>query len=196
LAYKSYIEEVITNGVCMDLSKKIPRRFFPLLLAFTVLPASASELPYSSVPLTTPVGVQPNVAVMIDTSGSMGGTDTGGTGNITSVCNGATIAQPMTHMQAAEEAACQMAQDNASAMRIGLYRFDNGGTTGLRIVPVGTNSAATLKTAISGLAATGNTPLTSAMDAIVKDYIGIIGASSPIQYRCQKNYVVFFTDGG
>jgi Tfp pilus tip-associated adhesin PilY1 len=162
--------------------------FAALILAVS---AQAAELPYSATPLFWSAGVKPNVALMIDTSGSMGGTDTGGTGNITSACNGATIAQPMTRMNAAKEAACQTVTDNASSMRIGLYRF-TGGNNGLQVNPIANNTAATLKTSITGLSASGGTPLTSSLDVIVRDYVGV---NSPIQYRCQKNYVVFFTDG-
>lgn len=168
----------------------VPGSLACCLAILLAAPLQAAELSYSSTPLFWATGVQPNVALMIDTSGSMGATDTGGTGNITSVCNGATFAQPLTRMQAAKEAACQVSLENAAAMRIGLYRFN--GTKGQRSLPIQANSATDLKTAITGFGAADNTPLSSTMKLMLDDYVG---ASSPIQYRCQKNYVVFFTDG-
>lgn len=166
-----------------------------LLVLTSLLPvfAAHADIPYADKPLFYATGVKPNVALVLDTSSSMTAADTGGSGTITSRCNGATLTQPLSRMNAAKEAACSVVQDNAAGMRIGLYRFSTSSDySGVLLNDFGATAPA-LKTSISASSANASgTPLAHVYRTAAEKYLG---NSSPIQYRCQKNYVVFFTDG-
>jgi len=163
-----------------------------LLLA---LPAQA-DLNYVPQPLYLASGVKPNVALLVDNSTSMTATDTGGSGALTSTCNGSSLTQPLTRLNAAKQAACQMVQDHSAFMRIGLFTFTGGSaldttSTGIQLQAFD-STVPNLKTSIQGLVANQYTPLGGAMNVMANAYMG---SGSPIQYQCQKNYVVLLTDG-
>jgi Tfp pilus tip-associated adhesin PilY1 len=163
-------------------------RYATPLLVWATLSAHAAPLNYSNIPLSLGGGSQANVALLLDNSTGMAARDAGGTGTITSVCNGQSKTLPLSRMDALKEAACQSAQDNAASMRIGLYDFSN--LSGIQQLPFA-SSASSLKTSISAISPYQvYTPSSSALKTIIGDYAG---THSPIQFRCQKNYLVFAT---
>lgn len=98
--------------------------------------------------------------------------------------------------------------NNTSGMRFGVASFnqpdwgnDDGGPGG-RINAACGSSTSTVTDAISGLSASANTPLAETLYEITRYYRGISSLynsntsySSPIQYRCQKNFSIVVTDG-
>jgi type IV pilus assembly protein PilY1 len=111
-----------------------------------------------------------------------------------------------TRMQVARNVATNLVT-SFSSMRLGLASLNpptnsNPGPGG-KIEAACGSSTSTLTTAIAGLAATTNTPLAEAYYEITRYFRGMSPYynsspskyTSPIQYRCQKNYVVVLTDG-
>jgi Tfp pilus tip-associated adhesin PilY1 len=167
-----------------------------ILLSAIASIARATDLSYAAVPPFYSTGVQPNVGLIIDNSSSMTATDTGGSGSITGACTGATLTQPMTRIAAAKNAACQVIKDNASSMRIGIWDFQSNSPGGGNLLNnIGTATQAQLVTSVSGISESSfsyGTPLADAVSDVVTTFFG---SGSPIQYRCQKNFIVMFTDG-
>lgn len=90
--------------------------------------------------------------------------------------------------------------NNASGMRIGVSSFNNN--EGGRIDAACGSSASTLTTAINSLTASSWTPLSEALYEVTRYFRGLesyynsgISYTSPIQYRCQKNFTIVITDG-
>lgn len=115
----------------------------------------------------------------------------------------------VTRMQAAREVAQNVVLDFYDKMNIGLYSFpaqqntavpDGTNPTASRLTLVGANMstlasdmpAAALDGSIGALNAENSTPLANTQNAINTYFWG---GSSPIRYRCQKNYSVIMTDG-
>lgn len=159
-----------------------------ILFAFPMMaiPAFAVE-PYPSLPPTLSTAVTPNVLLHIDNSGSM-----------RNVPNSSTSKSKMI---IAKGVATNLVKDNAS-LRWGIFSFDgsNDDTGGLLRAEVG-SSTDTLTTAISKLSAQTWTPLGEALFEInrywsgQKSYYSSVNYSSPIKYRCQKNFNIVITDG-
>jgi type IV pilus assembly protein PilY1 len=93
--------------------------------------------------------------------------------------------------------------NNTEGVRFGLSKFaDNGsmGPGGARVIaPIG-SSKSDLITAVNGVSPSGYTPLGGALRDIGKYYKGLGDyyanyATSPIQYECQPNFVIFMSDG-
>lgn len=97
--------------------------------------------------------------------------------------------------------------ENVSGMRIGVSSFyppaDGNGAPGGKIDVECGASTSTIITAIAGLSANSNTPLSETLYEITRYFRGLSGYHtssveayrSPIQYRCQKNFSVVVTDG-
>src|SRR5437879_12415857 len=95
--------------------------------------------------------------------------------------------------------------DSVQGVRFGVMTFyydsSNNGLGARVVSQVGTN-VNVLKTAVTGLSPTGNTPLGDALYAVGQYYKGQPTAngtqaalSSTIQLECQQNLVIFITDG-
>lgn len=148
--------------------------------------------PYPAVPVTTSATVTPNVLLVIDNSGSMDSPPEGG-GN--------------KKIVTARNAANTLVTNNPN-IRWGVFSFDpnNNETSGVLQAPVG-SSAATLKTAIDGLGPDTWTPLGETLFEVGRYWGGQTSYygktrnapggqyTSPIQYRCQKNFNIVITDG-
>lgn len=164
-----------------------------ICLAFPMLSSGvvAAE-PFPSLPPSLSTSVTPNVLLHLDNSGSMADApSTGGT---------------KTKMRIAKDVSKKLLDDNPG-LRWGLFSFDPASTDRGRIAgilqsSVGT-SISTIKTKIDGLTAVTGTPLGEALFEITRYYEGnssyfnkIAGNyTSPVQYRCQKNFVIMVTDG-
>ena len=157
-----------------------------------ILPALAAE-PYPALPPTLSTAVTPNILLHIDNSGSMDDyPPTGGS---------------KRKMAIARDVAKELIDEN-KALRWGLFSFhpSSDQTAGILRAPVGSTQA-TLNTAIDNLSAETWTPLGEAMFEITRYWAGETSYygktsnapggqyTSPIQYRCQKNFNIVITDG-
>lgn len=160
-----------------------------LCLAYPALafPALAAE-PWPPLPVALSTSVTPNILLMVDNSGSMSSApSTGGAAKMTQ----------------AKDVAKKLIADNPS-LNWGLFSFDTARNTvaGIRVAPIG-SSQTTLETAINGLTALTNTPLGEVLFEMGNYWAGEASYSkkiagnytSPIQYRCQKNFNIVVTDG-
>lgn len=103
-------------------------------------------------------------------------------------------------MNVARKVATNVVTDNAN-LRMGLTRFNtNQGGTVLQACNTGNTAA--LTTSIAGLTATTWTPLgetlyevTRYFRSMTSQYNSGVTYTSPIQYRCQQNFVIVITDG-
>lgn len=107
--------------------------------------------------------------------------------------------------------------DSINNVNVGLMRFDryaNGGMVVHEVANLNT-ARSTLKSQIDGMSAGGNTPLAETMYEAALYFLGepvyfgnssspvksVSGArngsnyKSPIEYQCQKNFIVYLTDG-
>lgn len=84
--------------------------------------------------------------------------------------------------------------DNTPGLRFGAASFNGG--SGATINAACGAATADVTAAINGLSATASTPLAEALYGITRYFRGLTsGFSSPIQYRCQKNFAIVVTDG-
>lgn len=99
---------------------------------------------------------------------------------------------PMVTRQQVANTAVKAVMNAASGLRYGLtkFNFDNGGTI---VAPVGT-SKASLEATVDAMEADSWTPTAESMVTIL-NYFKTTGASAPIQYSCQQNFVILVTDG-
>ena len=181
---------------------------------------SAEPLTLSNVPLQATGKVEPNLMILMDSSGSMGNDLTSGE----------------TRLAVAQEAATQLVR-GLGGLRVGLARFDgNDGATMLQGLtslsdPENPTARDDIITKITGITAGGNTPLGEAMAELGRYYVqgyqdrdvtvdpaistdplpaGSILSSGPnygsvpvpgtgedaaIQYYCQANFILALTDG-
>ncbi|MCX7062539.1 MAG: PilC/PilY family type IV pilus protein [Gammaproteobacteria bacterium] len=112
----------------------------------------------------------------------------------------------VTRLSAAKTVATNIVTANPS-LRWGLARFNapiSGGDQGPggRVVAACGSTQTTITNAISGLNADSNTPLAETFYEVTRYFRGLSSAynsntsySSPVQYRCQKNFVIVVTDG-
>jgi type IV pilus assembly protein PilY1 len=93
--------------------------------------------------------------------------------------------------------------NNVEGVRFGLSRFAGNGSMGpggaAVVAPIG-SSKSDLITALNGIPTSGYTPLGGALRDIGNYYKGLGDfngnhRSSPIQYECQPNFVIFMSDG-
>ncbi|WP_028470401.1 pilus assembly protein [Neptunomonas japonica] len=96
--------------------------------------------------------------------------------------------------------------DNTAGMRFGVARFfgpsDHSYGHGATIDQVCGSSISSIKSSLAGYSADTNTPLSEALYEITRYFRGLssyyhssTSYSSPIQYRCQKNFTLAITDG-
>jgi type IV pilus assembly protein PilY1 len=90
--------------------------------------------------------------------------------------------------------------NSAVGMRLGVSSFNNN--EGGRINAACGSSKTDITTAISGLTAETWTPLSEALYEVTRYFRGLssqynasVSYTSPIQYRCQKNFTIVITDG-
>lgn len=182
----------LLSGAFNNNNMKSPFIYYFLAPALLwALPAQA-DLSYSDQPLYLNKGVKPNVALLMDDSSSLSATDTASYKPYLNTCTGVTVTGTglMTRLEVAKVAACRTVQDNANNMGIGLYSF--AGSTANQDRPFN-SSIPNLLSTINAFTGSETTPLSGALTKVVNDYTS--ATLSPIQYRCQKNFVVFFTDG-
>lgn len=158
-----------------------------ITLAFPAL-ALAAE-PYPALPPTLSTSVTPNILLHVDNSGSMN--------------NYPYFGAPKRKIATARDVAKKLI-DNNKTLRWGLFSFDPNSNAkgGILQAPVG-SSQDTLNTAINGLGPDTWTPLGEALFEMARywageaSYYGKITGNytSPIQYRCQKNFNIVITDG-
>ncbi len=142
--------------------------------------------PYPALPPTLSTAVTPNILLHVDNSGSMN-----------NFVNG------KRKIATARDVAKKLI-DNNKTLRWGLFSFDPNSNekAGILQAPVG-SSQKTLETAIDALGPDTWTPLGEALFEMTrywageKSYYGKISGNytSPIQYRCQKNFNIVITDG-
>ncbi|MEW5248925.1 PilC/PilY family type IV pilus protein [Microbulbifer sp. 2201CG32-9] len=188
------------------------------LFAFSTC-VSAAPLTLSEVPLQATGKVEPNLIILMDSSGSMG----------------RTLSSGETRLAVAKTAATELV-NGLGEMRVGLAQFygSNGALMLQGLTSVSTTGARTdLVSQINGISAGGNTPLAEAMadlgryyvegypeeevtihpgggdaeqDVEAREVLGagpiMNGVSSPgtgqdaaIQQYCQKNFILALTDG-
>ena len=114
-------------------------------------------------------------------------------------------------MNVARNAATSLV-NNTAGMRFGVSRFYEGQTSdssldnyyghGAQIDAVCGSSTTTITTAIGGYTSSTNTPLAEAYYELTRYFRGLssyyrsgVTHTSPLQYRCQKNFIVVITDG-
>jgi type IV pilus assembly protein PilY1 len=112
----------------------------------------------------------------------------------------------VTRLAAAKTVATNIVTANPT-LRWGLARFNppiSGGDQGPggKVVAACGSSQTTVTNAISGLNADSNTPLAETFYEITRYFRGLssyynsgTSYTSPVQYRCQKNFVIVVTDG-
>lgn len=109
-----------------------------------------------------------------------------------------------TRMEVAKNASSDLI--TSSGIRFGISSFygpsDHSYGHGATINAACGSTQATLNTAIGGLSASTNTPLAEALYEVTRYYRGMssyykdaVNHTSPIQYRCQRNFTVVITDG-
>lgn len=105
-----------------------------------------------------------------------------------------------TRMQVARNVATNLVQ-NTSDVRFGVAAF-NQNHGGIVLENCNSDNENALTTAISGLTATTWTPLSESYYEVTRYFRGLssfynsnLNYTSPIQYRCQKNFGVVITDG-
>ncbi|WP_432723133.1 PilC/PilY family type IV pilus protein [Jeongeupia wiesaeckerbachi] len=167
---------------------------YGLALAFPALGHSAlAAEPYPALPPTLSTSVIPNVLLHIDNSGSMKDAPDGKT---------VTSSNP-SKMRVAKDVAKTLVTNNPN-LRWGLFSFDTADNdqAGVLQAAIGSNQK-TITDTIEGLSASTWTPLGETLFEITRyfggqtSYYGKISGNytSPIQYRCQKNFVIVVTDG-
>lgn len=110
-----------------------------------------------------------------------------------------------TRLSSAKAVATSVVTSNSN-LRIGLARFNTPGSPdqgpGGRVIENCGASTSALTTAINALTASTNTPIAETYYEITRYFRGMssywnsgVTYTSPIQYRCQKNFVIVITDG-
>lgn len=103
-------------------------------------------------------------------------------------------------MNVARNVATSVVNSNTN-LRLGLMAF-NSSEGGYLLQSCNTGNTAALDTSIGGLTATTWTPLAEALYEVTRYFRGMtsyynggVVYTSPIHYRCQKNFVIVITDG-
>lgn len=158
-----------------------------LMAAFPVVSVWAAE-PYPPLPPTLSTSVTPNILLHIDNSGSMGNPPSSGV--------------TKSKMTIAKEVATSLVDKNQH-LRWGVFSFNpNDNDTGGVLQSAVGSSIATVKTSINNLSPDTWTPLGEAALEMSRYWSGSssyyrsnVKYTSPIQYRCQKNFNIIITDG-
>lgn len=162
----------------------------PVSAAFVMMTAVAMADDYeiSNVPIDVAETAQPNVMLLMDTSGSMSSRPSGSSWGDDS------------KMEQAKSAAKAVIQ-SGDGMRIGLARL-NSSNGGKIEEECGSSEADLLKT-LNKYKASGVTPIAEAHYEVTRYFRGMEGHfshenrhyTSPITSECQKNFTVVITDG-
>lgn len=163
----------------------------PLILALLSV-WGAPPVPADDSDIFTGASVQPNVVILFDDSGSMDDRIDG-----------------VRKIDTAKSVVTGVIR-NVDGIRFGVLAFNEDSTGARMVAPVGTDRT-TMIDAVNDLDASGNTPLGRATEDIQRYFRGqfregrrctdedrraeCIPYPSPIQYECQKNYVIIMTDG-
>lgn len=178
---------------------------YVLFGAFFYVPVQAAELSLPQFPLQITEYVEPNVMLLLDTSGSM-----------------ATLESGESRIEIMKDIATNLIENNKNIrFCLARFRFDQGGKI-LSQCGSSNEDISDMKTAIAGLSAGGSTPLAEAYYEVINYFAGespkyinahsgdhssndnslVSGITyangkyiSPVQYRCQKNYSIVLTDG-
>ncbi|MEH6576688.1 MAG: PilC/PilY family type IV pilus protein [Amphritea sp.] len=168
------------------------KRIF-LVVMFSSSYGIAADLQLAEAPLDVTARVDPNVMLLIDTSGSMGDPVAG---------------SDKSRMQVAKEVARDII-DNNPGVRFGLAQFygprsheyGHGATIDYECAS-DAQSLINLKAKLASYKPATNTPLAEALYEITRYFRGESSYyhpnktySSPVQYRCQKNFTIVITDG-
>lgn len=154
-----------------------------LLVASSV--AQASDLQIYAVPTEG----KKTIVMMLDTSGSMGGTDTGQTGT------------RLTRLKAGMNAFLNSNNTSLPDVRVGLGHYSLGSTRGKMLVPaaplgaVGSAQRIALRDAVNGLSASGSTP-TAAAYAEAAAYLMGTTTYAPLEITLGTNVPVYFYQTG
>jgi len=198
----------------MRLKKIILSRYILLSVTFYT-PVYAAELSLPQFPLQITEYVEPNVMLLLDTSGSMG-FDVNGNSN---------PAAGDSRMDIMKAIATELVTENKNIrFCLARFRYDQGAKI-LSECGSSNEDITEITTQIAGLTAGGSTPLAEAYYEVITYFAGktpkyVNGGSgfsgdhsnndrtlindvtlgngkyrSPIQYRCQKNYTIVLTDG-
>jgi len=161
-----------------------------ILLGSTVVPTLADGLNLPDYPLQTTGFVEPNVMFLIDSSGSMGIIDIGLT---------------ETRLEIAQRVAIDIVKETEDVrFCLSTFNHNQGGKVVSECqLPVESNGSLLIENDINNLVASGWTPLAEAYYEVVgyfrdgKSIYGsnVNGRTSPIEWRCQKNYSIVLTDG-
>lgn len=174
-------------------------RIKPLELAICmVFPFTAPALwaaePYPALPPALSTGVAPNVMLQFDNSGSM---------DDPPVSGGKT-----SKLVLAQQAVTTLINAYPN-FRWGLFTFDPKAITsgGVLVSAIADNNGSNVESKVNALTAVTNTPLAEAYFEVTRYFGGAASYAgktagiskgvytSPIQYRCQKNFGIVFTDG-
>ena len=165
-----------------------------LLSCVSFAPAFAADLNISQTPVQVVGSVQPNVMILMDTSGSMR-RDV----NRPSKSHGNGGAHPNSRISHARRAAKRII-DTTPDVRFCLARLN--GSHGGRIVAECGASTDQLKRAVDSLPAYGQTPVAEAYYEVTRYFRGWNGHfphknryRRPITHSCQKNFAVVISDG-
>ena len=156
-----------------------------LLMVLLTREVEATEYSLSQIPIGVTEATEPNVMLLLDTSGSMGRAPSSGG------------ASKMDQAKSAAEAVIKSGQ----GMRIGLARL-NGNDGGQIDEACGARPADLLAT-LDGYSAGGNTPVAEAYYEVTRYFRGMTGHfshtssgyQSPITNQCQKNFTIVLSDG-
>ncbi len=182
------------------------RNLILLALALAVaMPAAADD---SDIFLSD--AIQPNVVILLDSSGSMSSPPGGGRSGTPKIDTAKAV---VTNLFA-----------NVTGVRFGLFKFNDGEDGAELLAPVGA-STAELIAAVNDIEENGSTPLGRSLDDVQDYFLGLYGGNggglssgdsdedededsdededgdddeaypSPIEYECQLNYVIVVTDG-
>ena len=148
------------------------------VLAALLVLAAGTTVRADDEELFTYGSVEPNVLILFDSSQSMDE-------NLCSGCQSKWVIAKQT---------VNTLIDNISGVRLGLARYRSHGAEMLAAVG---SSKTTIKNLVTNMTQTSvGTPLGDALYDAGQYYKGLYtGYTSPIQYSCQKNYVLFITDG-
>ncbi|MGM0413162.1 MAG: PilC/PilY family type IV pilus protein [Pseudomonadota bacterium] len=160
--------------------------------------ARADPLTLASEPLTLAAGVDPNVMILLDDSGSMDTVEECDRWEEDWRGRGECVEGRVTRMDIAKDVSTKLVEDNPD-IRFGLTLFD--GNEGGRIeAECGADQDTVLK-AIKDTRANGGTPLAEAYYEVTRYFRGLsgffqeTGYQSPVEYRCQNSFVITVSDG-
>ena len=196
----------MTHAAVLNHSRKL------VVLAMLLLVFGGSEARAQSTDLDafTSVGAPPNIAIVIDSSGSMN--------NPPSACSGSCPTKWDSTKQAVVDLVTTVNPPDGSGgyeenARFGLFQFGVSGSSGggKLLVPVGDNTVPVIQGAISSASRSSvGTPLGTVLTDVGRYFAGAnawgdlplwgtlsdeLAAPSPIDVDCRSHFVIFMSDG-